>query len=447
MEKPMRRNSAAGRGVNAANQSALLVTPSPSPLIALTQPLKASLPVIKRIDPRIFEADVDTEESPSRVLELRKRLAELQPVVPTPNSLGRLSSRAMAIIAEFAATDDVKAVITLSRVCRALYIASLHVLSTVMLCPDVVTIAQLSRPGAMASLAQFFAATGRGQHVLSLTIMRPKYVYSLPNTVKGPEVHATDLARVVMQLRHLTYLDVRGVVHRCWAQWCDRLLADLPGACPKLRVLRIGAAYLATWEPGWWAGLPSLEELIVGSRREDAIWAVGSPATLPATLPDDLFVMLRTAPLQRLKIWIPLVASSFTGLLLPTQPVTHLQHITVNATGNTELKPLDDAAAREAETAKETQPAKGAAGKGGKATAKAQDDAASGPKVMFPALSSVTLSDVKERPEFAVELMVKMMPMAPAVQHWNVANSHRNAPGRAPPVQAGRGRAAGKPVQ
>lgn len=466
----MRRSSAAGRAVNAAVGSAVLpLSASLSPLIRLDDSIKAlaaAAPVIKRIDVSIFESDPSYEGKPSTILELGAQLEALQPKVVKPDLLTALPRKVLVLIASFVAQDDARASVKLSTVCRAFYQASVAVLRTLVLCPAVVSIDALSRHGALASLAAFLSAPFRGQHLQSLTFVAPNSVYALPHTTKGPVINAADLTRVLKQLPRLTYLDVRGVVLRAWTPWSDPFLADMHRHCPKLKVLRMGVGQLSSWEPGWWQQLTSLSDFVVGSRREDASWALpvvqsttpvvaapsapsspikGEVVTAPASpaiaLPDDFFVMLRTLPsLRVVKVWAPLTAQSATALLLPTVAIPNVSHLTVNLEGNCHIKPLEEPAPAK-EDPKDAP--KGGAAKGAKTAAKQQEEAPASAKVMFPALQSVTICDVKERPELTAELMVKFATTAPHVEHWNITNTHRNAPGKALPPQPVKGRRLG----
>ena len=438
MEAPqqMRRNSAASRAVAAASaHAALQLTPSPSPLLSRAQ-LNRDVPKLRKVDPRIFDEDIpEAIALTSSVVELQKRLSDLRPVEKKTNTIACLPRVLVQLIAGFVADNDVRSCASLCVVNRVFYAASLHLIRSVTLVPDVVSLERLSNPGAASSLAKFFDRSGRGQHIEAFTLVRPKHVYSLPAAVKGPEIHAQDLSRLVSQLPHLTFLDVRGITHRGFTPWCDHFLADVASACPKLRALRVGPVYLTTWEPGWWSALSELEEFTVGSRREDSVWTGGSG--VPVTLPEDFFTMLRTLPLAaRVKVWAPLAPTSFTALVMPTTPIPTLQHLSINAAGNTDHKPLEEAA-KEAE-AKEAAPAKGGA-KGAKGAAK-QQEASEGPRPTLPGLRSVVLCDIRDRPEFAVELMIRLMALAPGIEHWNVTNTQRTAPGKAPAVVATRGR-------
>jgi hypothetical protein len=235
----------------------------------------------------------------------------------------------------------------------------------------------------------------------------------------------------------LVILDVRGLTYRGWTPWCDHFLLDVAARCSRLQVLRVGAAFVRSWEPQWWAPLTELKEFVVGSRREDTEWhdglwtpigTAGAPPPPPFALHEDFYTMLRTLPIKTLKVWVPLAPASFTALIFPTAAFATLVHVSVNAEGNTHHRPIDEPAKEEP---KETAPAKG------KANAKAKqalEDVPAVPKVLFPALVTVGIADIKERPDFVGEVMIKFATTAPNVAHWNVSNTHRNGPNNIAPV-------------
>lgn len=435
--KPMRRNSAAGRAVAAAtSQAALTLTPSPSPLLRTTESGVTAPPKIQRLT-----ADAFTDAkppSPTRIAALRKAVEDGKPQPVPQNALAPLPLDVLRIVASFCGANDVALATTFGKVCRAFYAASLSVVSHVTLVPDATSVDRIARTGAGSSLAQFVATEKRGQHITTLRAVNPRTVYAMSNSLPGPSLHFQDISRTVFCLPHLTHLDIRGVKWRSYTAWCDHFLVDLAASCPELQSLKCGSIFLTSWESQWWANLTALRELVIGSRREDGIWLDGpAVAAGAAVLPDDFLVMMRTLALSVVKLWCPLQTASFNQLIAPTAAFPHTAHLTINAEGNTHHKPNEDLAAKD--EAKDATPAP--KGKDKAAKAKQQDDTPAVPKVAYPALVSATVCDARERPEFVVELMAKFAVIAPTVVHWNVSNTHRNAPGKAPPPAAGKGRA------
>ena len=189
---------------------------------------------------------------------------------------------------------------------------------------------------------------------------------------------------------------------------------------------------------------------------------VAPPAVaLPWT--DDGFSMLRVLPITVAKLWFPLPPSALThGFLAPTTSAfPSLVHLTLNLAGNHGTKLFDDppaagadggtgaggAGSKEKKAAPDAK-AKAAGGKGdpadagganagGKGGAAASTGAASVP---YPALKSLTLCDVKERPEAISEVMARFPQLAPQWSNLSVTNTNRQLPKPPAPVDAkGRG--------
>jgi hypothetical protein len=417
----------------------------------------------------------------TEVARLQQRLQDLQPIPKPRDTLGCLPVVALRLIAAFTA-NTFRGVRAFAALSRATHAAATHNVTRAVLVPFEASVEAISRHGALDSLATMLAVGGRGQRLTELRLVASESVYAMPPMVRGPEVAHADLMRLVSMAPRVSVLDLRGIVVRRYRPWADTTLADIARLCPRLQSLRVGVAFARAWQRGWWAPLAdTLTELVIGSRREDVDWvershepmvAIPTPpaattvaaananaaaaaalvqaATAPGVfvVPEDLFVLARTAPLASLKIWAAMAPTSVAQLLQPAQPLPRLTQLSVligpAVAPQLLTAELDAAVAKERAEAEgraiggaDATPGKNARGGGAGgaqgargARAQAAEDALSnGPAMVFPSLTGITLADVGVRPTLMEELHARLSPaVAPELKYWNVVNTHRQGP-------------------
>lgn len=294
--------------------------------------------------------------------------------------------------------------------------ATCGVVTSISVVPDAFPLGILEQ----ANFAHFMAhlQSTHGPSVRRLSLVDSTSVFSLPQTALGPIIHVQSLLSIAACVPSLQVLDVRGVVLGQHSTVSDLFLSSLHQFCPSLRVLKVGSPLIQNWEPCWWVRLPVLCEFVVGSQREDVDWENSQPINLHA----DFFNMLHS-PLhfwRSVKLWVRLARPSFRALVLPLHPLPRVAHLTLNAFGNTDVKPLEATVsdAREGDKKKPHE----------KPSKKAATEEVTVPKGQFPALTSFTVADIGDRPEFAIELMTKLLSQAPSFKDFNVVCTHRLAP-------------------
>lgn len=352
------------------------------------------------------------------------RLSEFYTIVKGRTTLLSLPDSTLRAVFQFCGAT-LKDLLPLTRVCKRFSYVTFDLETNVTLIPSLVTVESLSKTGTMASLAKHLGKNTRGPHIESLSIIDSKTVFTLSRQTIGPVISKLGLQSVLVHTPALVQLDVRGVVFRDHSPITDHFLADLVTLCPKLEVLKIGAALARCWDPQWWSKMHQMTEFVVGSRREDADWSDPSPLQLH----EDVFAMLRSTAhkWRAAKFWCALHSASFQQLVSPAAPFAELRHLSINAVGNTSFKPLEDLS-NVADTTGADKKKADAKGKKGAAEENV------GPKFAFPVLESFCVADVHERPEFASELAAKLTLLAPQFTYFNVTNTHRNAPTKAPPA-------------
>lgn len=411
-EEKSRRRSSANRAVSAVQETYPIMTP-PSALINLKLLGAKPIRTVSSFEGAISSLAV----LDPTVKALRGEVQSLRPTERKISIISNVPSNVLKIIFLFVGSD-MRSVVPCSVTCRAWRYSSMSLFDSVELVPFLLTSSQLSAPGVFKSLSVFFARNLRGQFVKKLVLVNSKFVYSLPQTTRGPQVPVSSLLDLLNNLRNLTFLDIRGTVFAESRAWRDHILSSVAVSCPNLTVLRCSPRLLQNWEVGWWHEAPGLRELTFGSRREYRDWLTDISQQI--TMHEDCFAMLRSHRLSVLKVWCPITPESFSACFnSSTGPFPYLEHFAINATGNVATKLSDDAA-----EVVPTDKKKGESNKG----KKAEDSSAS--KAQCPMLVSFTLLDVNERPEFAAEMFAKMLNTAPQMQHFNIANSCPQAPGR-----------------
>ncbi|ORC86976.1 uncharacterized protein TM35_000241260 [Trypanosoma theileri] len=289
-----------------------------------------------------------------------------------------------------------------------------------VIAPDMIPLESLSQDRVADSLCAFFAPYKRGQFVQQLRLVDAKYASSLPINVVLPFCSPHLFPSLVKSLPSLTFLDLRGVQWDCHSNpnLLRYFFSDLYLVAPKLQTLKIGVELFSQWSPGWWQRLSALTQLVVGSRRDQAIAAGLTPK--PAILQDEFFEMLRNPQRQwRVKLWCALERDALLKLLLPNQPFPDLQELTLNLS-NVDI--LDEFKRSQIKSPRDAKTRKN----GKKSIVQSNDEMDM--RVMFPSLQALTLSNVDQCPQMAAELLERMTLRAPKFKYFTVVNTTRMPP-------------------
>lgn len=299
---------------------------------------------------------------------------------------------------------------------------------TVSVVPHMLPLAHLERDAVLTSLAVYFSTRTRGQQVRQLCLMEQKHAACLPLVEPYPVVCLPRVLTMIAEMPYLHTLDLRGVR---WEGPANRgavsgFLSDLHLVAPKLKSLNVGVGLCRSWGPGWWQRHPELSSLVVSSRREEA-----SSQAAPLELPDDFFVMLSSEGRGwQVKLWCPVEAKSMRRLLLPAAPLPGLRELTINLLGNAEVCGLPEApAVADAADAKKMKGKRHVPG------------VEVGDVLLFPALVSLTVANVDERPVAAVEVLSRFTVVAPGLVNYSVCNT-----ARVPPAEKPKNRRRGQPA-
>lgn len=366
-----------------------------------------------------------------QVLSLR---AEAEGMVPAPKKedfTKALTCNLLRRILSFLG-DSPRDLARINAVNRAWRQASMTTLEEVTVFQDIIDARSDTRGLAskLSSFTSFLSSCGRGQHLKRLVLMDSHGVYNMSQQFKGPALSSCSIVTLLSNTPNLSVVDVRGIEIRDFIPISDRFLSSLHLLTPCLRTLKLGAHFMRNWPVGWWTRLPYLSDFVVGSRREDADW---DDASGPLCLHDDFFAMIRSPAhvWSSIKLWIPLSHSSFLAILTPAVVIPRVCGLTLNASGNCQVKPLDEGfqdVPRDEKKKIEKNAKKGA-----------QIEELTQARGTFPSLVSFTIADVMDRPDLSVEIMGKMIQQAPSLKHFNVTNTHRTAPTHIePPTVKGR---------
>eukprot|EP00758_Cryptobia_borreli_P004166 Tbor_TRINITY_DN4220_c1_g1::TRINITY_DN4220_c1_g1_i1::g.24006::m.24006 len=364
--------------------------------------------------------------------------AEAAVILPVmPDLTAQLPLSVVELILSYVG-DNPNDLLSIGATNRAWERGTFSVVDTVCITPHCVSFEKAEDPKVLDSLFKYYVYQRRGQYVSKVTFVDNRELIHFPQSYKGPSVSTLSISRLINCFKYLNYLDIRGVFISDFIPCNDVFLSTLHLKVPALRVLKIGAQFIRNWQPLWWTRMPYLSEIVIGSRREDADWT--APST-PVTLHDDFFTMLRSPAhvWDSLKVWVPITELSFSALVLPSLPFLKLYNLCVNAIGNVHIKPLEDVSPQAEHYGREDK-RKGTGEKGGKKHPSGQilQDQIHVSMGLFPVLLSFTVADVDARPEFSVELMSKLSHVAPALLHFNVANTHRASPTHIEPVVRGK---------
>ncbi|KAG5474537.1 hypothetical protein LSCM1_03324 [Leishmania martiniquensis] len=265
--------------------------------------------------------------------------------------------------------------------------------------------------------------------------------------------------QLISQLSYLTELDIRHVQFEeaRHSQVLHYLLSDLHlAAASTLCTLKMDAELMRYWAPGWWRRLVNLTSLVVGSRYcppEPILDAAASAIAPPLLeLPADYFtLMYEEGRRWQLKLWVPLQAASLKQLLMPARGIifagvsellVNMRHNertcdwTGGAAGDT--SPLPSVVAGTASGAISEQPPET---RNSSATCKfGATGTESGEILIYPALTTMTVVGVQERPEVAAEVFHALLDMAPTLVHFNVCDTvSAGTASEAPKKRYGRG--------
>ncbi|KAF8283141.1 hypothetical protein TcBrA4_0077120 [Trypanosoma cruzi] len=358
--------------------------------------------------------------------EAREALHALQTVPVPHDEFALMDDATLRCICAFLGNCS-RELLQISSVCRRLrelVIALTPPNATVV--PDMIPLASLSSHTAVDSLCSFFASYKRGQLVKQLNLVDSKYASSLPVSTSLPLCSHHVYPSLVKSLLSLIYLDLRGVQWDCYSNphIPQYFFSDLYLVAPKLQTLKIGVDLFSQWSPGWWQRLPALEQIVVGSRR-DQVAVPGSELRPPLNIHDEFFDMLR-APRRpwRVKLWCPLQLSALTRLLLPAQAFPELRELTVNLSN---MNIFEEFRRPTLKSPRETRSRKGTKN----VTVHSVDETVG--RLVFVSLQSLTLANVEQCASVPVELIARILPCAPRLSYFSVVNTARVPPPPPPP--------------
>ncbi|KEG14783.1 hypothetical protein DQ04_00311190 [Trypanosoma grayi] len=395
--------------------------------------LHVSVPLPLREKPIVrhanFSAMIQAHLIPDPHGSEREALRELQMVPVLRDEFAVLDDATLRTICAFLGERS-KDAVHFGSVCRRLrniVIALTPVVAVVV--PDMIPLTSLSSHTVVDSLCAFFATYKRGQFVQELRLVDANHASSLSVAATLPVCSPHVFPSLVKLLPSLTYLDLRGVRWDCHA--CPGLsqyfLSDLHLVAPKLRTLKVGMELFSHWSPGWWQRLSALEQLVVGSRRDQVVGAGTAPAA--TTLHEEMFNMLR-APRRpwRLKLWCALERDMLVRVLMPLQPYPDLQELTLNLSNTDVLEEFKRPRTKSPKDNKSRRSTR-------KTTIVATDEVDL--RSVFPSLQALTLANADQSAHLASELLERMAMHAPQLKYFSVVNTARVPPPPTKPRRRG----------
>ncbi|KAG5474874.1 hypothetical protein LSCM4_04053 [Leishmania orientalis] len=389
-----------------------------------------------------FDALRHAQQKPDPHALLRKELEAKLPRSSPRNDVLAVGDAAVERVLEFLGPVSRSAVV-FAQTCRSVRRALLRTLNleVAVLTPTMVTASALSKEFVRRALTTFAAA--RSVQVRTLILHEDGLSAVRRESSDGaPFVPLTLPAlwvlQLISQLPYLTELDVRHVqfAEAHHSQVLHYLLSDLHlAAASTLRTLKMDAELMRYWAPGWWRRLVNLTSLVVGSRYcppvpilDTAASAIAPPSLV---LPEDYFtLMCEEGRRWQLKLWVPLQAASLKQLIIPASGTIFagVSELLVNMRHNERACDWANPAAGDAPpllsavTTTASEPPLET--RNSAATCRA---AAAGPEsgeaFAYPALTTVTVVDVQERPEVAAEVYHALLSMAPTLVHFNVCDT------------------------
>ncbi|CBZ28659.1 conserved hypothetical protein [Leishmania mexicana MHOM/GT/2001/U1103] len=429
----------------AAVQSATTPVVSASPLITLTGSAAGRR---KSCVTRFasFDALCRAQQKPDIHALLRKELEAKLPRPSPRNDVVAVGGAAIELVLQFLGPVSRNAA-AFAQTCRSVRRALFHVMSleVTVVTPAMVVASALSRETVRRALVTFAAA--RSAQVRTLVLHEDglnavKRECDDGTPIAGLTLPAPWLLQLISQLPYLTELDVRHVqfTEAHHSQALHYLLSDLHlAAAGTLCTLKMDAELMRYWAPGWWRRLINLSSLVVGSRyclpepTPDTTASAISPSSLE--LPADYFtLMCEEGRGWKLSLWVPLQVASLKRILMPASGIIYagVAELLVNMRCNERTCEWPDAvgghtpplpspaAATASGTASELSPETRNSGASCKAGTGAAAGTESGEVYIYPALTTMTVVDVQERPEVAAEVYQAMLDMAPALAHFNV---------------------------
>lgn len=452
----------------AALQSASGPAASTSPLLSTPHTQRVAAPVVRY---KSFDALCQARQLPDENAELRAELLRKLPQATAHESAtGDQEEARDKMTGLFSALEPATAAGGGSEGCRALRESLLHTTSVeaVVVVPAIAPPAVVATEEAQRTLGTFFVA--RGVEVRRLVLRRAdeataqahqRETATSPSPVLQPlRLPAPWALQLVAHMPYLTELDLR---HVQWGEskssqvlpffFSDLYIANVG----TLHTLKVDAALLQYWTPGWWRRHVNLRAITVGSRYSFAQTSATPPpsaASLPPSLlelPSDFYALMREEGRHwQLELWCPLRPSSLQQLFAPAAGVSFVgvEELLVNVRHNERVCEGADHGASSGGGGAGGGAAEGSAG--GAAAGDAPADAKTHPKgrkaqavadvpeavVVYPRLHTVTVADVSERPEVAAEVYQTMVSLAPELRRFNVCDTVLIG---APVVEGGKG--------
>ncbi|RNE99031.1 hypothetical protein TraAM80_08420 [Trypanosoma rangeli] len=359
--------------------------------------------------------------NPDTHCETRKRLHAMQMVPVLRDEFCIMDDSTLRCICAFLGVQS-RELVHIGSVCRRLRNLVIALTpSSATIVPEMIPLASLSSHDVVDSICSFFAPYKRGQFVQRLRLVDTKYASSLPVGTALPLCSHHVYPSLVKSMPSLTFLDLRGVHWDCHSHphLPQYFFSDLHLVAPGLQTLKVGVDLFCQWSPGWWQRLTALEQIVVGSRRDQAV-VPGRELRPPLVLHDEFFDMLR-APRRpwRVKLWCPLQENMLVRLLLPMQAFPEVQELTVNLSNTDILEELKRVMVRSPRDGKSRRATRGIM------THVADETDA---RTMFPSLQSLTLVNVEQCPLLPVELVERFFFHAPRFKYFTLVNTSRVPP-------------------
>ncbi|KAG5500625.1 hypothetical protein JKF63_03721 [Porcisia hertigi] len=431
----------------AAVQSATAATISASPLITTRSTAGQHKSAVTRF--ASFDALCQAKQKPDPHALLRKMLDAKLPRPSLRNDVMAMGDAAVERVLQFLGPLSRNAA-AFTQTCRAVRRALLHLmnLEAAVITPTMVNAPSLLRENVLKAVFTFTAARGNQVRTLVLNedgINAVKREDSSGTPVAGLSLPAPWVLQLVSHLPYLSVLDIRHVqlTEAHHSQALHYLLSDLHlAATGTLSTLKMDAYLMRYWAPGWWRRLVNLSSLVVGSRyyslEPTPDTTTGAAASTLLEVPADFFTLMREGGRRwQLKLWVPLQATSLKKILMPAGGTIFagVGELLINmrcnertcewadtaANGTLPISPPITASASGAVSELPQDTRNSAVPR--KAGSSAAGNTESGEVLTFPALTTMTVVDVQERPEVAAEVYQALMDVAPGLENFNVCDT------------------------
>ncbi|KPA85084.1 hypothetical protein ABB37_01492 [Leptomonas pyrrhocoris] len=424
----------------AALQSASSAPTSASPLLTNAHPRRSGAPITRY---NSFEALCQATQTVDENAELREELRRKLPQPIPRNDVAALGSQVTVRILELLDPlgADAAAFAATCRAVRESLLRASNVEKTVMV-PNMVSAAAFASEVVRSALYTFFVA--RGGEVSSLVMRRADEATAREERGEASFLDASPLRlpvswalQLVSHMPYLTELDLR---HVQWgeshaSQVLPHFFSDLHLVISgTLRILKVDAALMQYWKPGWWRRHVNLRTLTVGCRYSFAPSSDnGASSATQLALPPDYFTLMREENRHwKLELWCPLKPNSIQQLFSPPAGVSFasVEELLVNVRYSEHVCEGGEhrggrAASTVAGNAEAIAAAEAPASAKPSASGRKSPATGDAPEavVAYPRLNTVMIVDIGDRPEGAAEAYQVMMLLAPELKHFNVCDT------------------------